>query len=524
MKLSDAIDGLDDSFLTESLEYDKKRKEEARGELKKHWKRWAVLAASLVFVLMIAGLMIWGRYHAQDGSLPSDGKTEEIVTLIVDARTLMAGKSGEMPVEIKAEATDIEEKAGEPESRVTVTWVYPYYGEELVSKKTVKEINRKLEEDGYYFTVRFQAIKGSGIGGMILDDNEEYQKKLFSSDGDIAFSGFCGAGEYVVQEAIRDGKYAPLEAYLEDGTAWDVFPEVLWKTTSYQGHVYFFPNEVAQDRGNSLYFRKKSFSKAEFEAFDGDLLSVEKYLKEGKVLYYSCSGFSFAETFGYSYYQGVLLTKDGELVNPLEEERCIAWLQLLNRYQDQITQDRTANWDIAFSRSFPGTGFGEENQPEGSYAYTWKGYAVPRLNSQTGILASSGKKQEAYFFLELLRTDRSYAELLLFGKDAVDGKEEKHTSFVKQLILGLDTGLVTDRGNDYMMQCFASAQEKKEYYAENILPSAALELQTPEACGEMLAMEEYAAKLIYTADFDTVLKKGQKKAAEAMKQVKARVK
>ncbi|MCR4597595.1 MAG: hypothetical protein K5678_01025 [Acetatifactor sp.] len=502
-KLQNAVDGIADRYLLEALDFGQSKR--------KAWKRWVAVAAAAC-LLIAGGLFAWKTLHVND-EINGD-------VWYVDAHTMLAGKSGGVPVEIapggkesngKAElAQEDEANAGEEKPFVTLTWAYESFGIDYVSRDTVRELNRKLKEDGYRIGIKFLAIKaetGSDSGG------KEYQEKLFQSKADIAFTGFYSSGERLVQDAIRAGEFAPLDEYLKESAYRDQVPEVLWKSVSYQGATYFFPNEFAQDAGLTLYLRKSSFAQEEADAFDGDLFSLERYFEEGKRFFECSADYSFAETFGYSDYFGVLLTEDGKAVNPLEEERCVRWLRILHDHQDQVVRSNSWDWDFALSRDFPGTGIGQGNQPEDFYTYTWKGYAVPRLNCQTGILASSQHKEEAFQFLELIRTDRSYAELLLYGSQ----NGEKKSSYAQQLTLGLDTGVKVAAGD--FLKHFATAQEKKDYYEEWILPSPALQYQMPEACDHMLVSQDYKLKLIFTGDFDAMLKKAREKTKDPMAKV-----
>ena len=518
-KLEKSLDQLDDRYLLEALEYKKVRPS---------WKAWAALAACIC-LLLGGGWLAWktfftdaGKEEIANAKMPEAQKesVQAETTMYVDAHELLAGNEGELSIEVKKQTEDqttieqIDELdvAGQD---VIITWAYQSIGGEDVSYATVQEINRKLKEDGYHFSVRFRQIRLPEGNYM---DGKTYQEYLFQSGADIAFSGFHEKGDHSVQDAIRAGKYEPLDKYLAETSYYAWLPEDLWKSTTYQGQIYFFPNELAQDGGPALYLRKSSFTQEEAESFDGDLFSLEKYFEEGKVFLDASADYDFAETFGYSDYQGVLFTSDGNALNPLEEERCVRWLRLLNEYKAQITQKAGYNWDFSLSLSFPGTGIGEGNRPEDFYVYQWKGYVIPRLNCQTGILASSKYKREAFQFLRLIRSDASYGKLLLYGKEYLDGTGESRYSFANQLIFGLDTGLTSGQQGDGLRH-FSSANEKKAYYKEWILASPVLSLQNPEVCDEMNVANDYREQLVYAKDFDETLKEAKSKTRDPMQKI-----
>lgn len=530
-KLEKSIEQLDDRYLLEALEYKKVRQPWKAGESWKgrpSWMAWAALAACIC-LLLGGGWLAWkmiftdaGKEEIVSGKMPEE-KQERMraeTTMYVDVHELLSGNEGEIPIEVNHQAEDKKPEGPIDETNVTgqsvtITWAYQGIGGDDVSYATVRELNRKLQEDGYHFSVRFKQIRTPDENFM---DGETYQEYLFQSDADIAFTGFHSAGDHSVLDAVRAGKYEPLDKYLAETTYYAWLPEDLWKSTTYQGQIYFFPNEIAQDGGPALYLRKSSFTQEEAESFDGDLFSLEKYFAEGKVFLDASADYDFAETFGYSDYQGVLFTSDGKAINPLEEERCVRWLRLLNEYKAQVTKKVAHNWDFSLSLSFPGTGIGEGNRPEDFYVYQWKGYVIPRLNCQTGILASSKNKREAFQFLRLIRSDASYAKLLLYGKDYLDGTGESRYSFANQLIFGLDTGLTSGQQGDGLRH-FSSANEKKAYYREWILASPVLSLQNPEVCDEMNVANDYREQLVYAKDFDEMLKEAKSKTRDPMQKI-----
>ena len=516
-KMSDGIDKIDDKYLLEALEY--KAPSGRRGTLK-------LLAAAVASLfLLLGGVFLWERLGPSETLTPEqeivqeEQPVETVETWYIDSHTFLAGKGSEGSIQLKAGEMPEEQPAPQVETKkkIVLHWWYQSVGVEGIWGTTQNELNRKLAEDGYPFSVQFDRVY---VVNKTDPKEWHYQQFLHEGEGaDIAFSGFYPSGDHAVLDSIEQGLYEPLDEYLKYSDYYDQIPEVLWQSVTYQDHVYFFPNEIAQDAGLTLYLRKDSFTKEEADAFDGDLFSLKKYFQEGKRFLDAASPYAFAEAFGYSYYNGVLLTADGKAVTPLEEENCVGWLKLLNDYSDQVTSRSASSWDFALSRSFPGTGNGKGNREEDFYTYAWKGYVVPRYNCQTGILASSKHKEEAFELLDLIRTDRSYAELLLFGKAAVDGVSKKQCSYERQLVFGLDTGLVLREQGD-LLRYFSTEEEKKSYYEKNILPSPALSLKNPQACDAMLPVEDFYKKLIHAEDFETLLKQARKELKEPMRKVK----
>ena len=437
-KLEKIIDKIEDQYLLEALEYgdpsaesgardDQGRLSEKGKKGAGHWRGWAAVAAFAACAVLLWVTVFFlnggGRKAIRDNE-PEDHTGDKTVrTLTVDLRTLLSGNGGGLPIDVsvKNEGEETQRDASKEEtseqSTVTLTWAYQSYVPGLVvSEKTVTALNQKLREDGYPFRIQFLPIEGTEQGGI---SDQEYQKKLFQSGADIAFTGmqYAKDPERYALKAIRSGKYEPLNDYLQGSDIYEQVPKVLWDGTSDNGKVYFFPSEFAHDGGNSLFFLTSSFPEGEAESFDGDLLSLQRYFESGKTLLYKGSGFDFAEAFGYAYNDGVLFPEEGEAVDPLWEEHCVAFLRMLNEWylKGQVTKNVSKEWDFAYASSVQGLGHVYEEL----ISYQWKGYAHSRKASHV---------------------DRAYAKLLAYGAEALDeGKTRPSSAY--QIIFGLDTGL-----------------------------------------------------------------------------------
>lgn len=572
-KMADAIEQLDDRYLMEALEYGSgsagQLDRKGAGQLKKgtgrrvmeaagqrdgkgtgrrvveaagqqdgkgagqHNKRkirpWAVAAACLAVLVgcgaLMAGMGVLPLRFGMGGSEPG----AENSGIAVDMHTFLTGNDNYGALKISVDAKPGKEKDAQenakPESGiVTLTWAYQCVGlldeERKINRQIEKAVNQKLKEDGHNWKIKFLPILCKG--GSDAKDRREYQEKLFSSGADIAFMGMHAEKDHFAWDAIREGRYEPLDEYLKDSPLYDQVARVIWDGVSINGRIYAIPGELGQDRGCEIYFRKKAFTQEEADSFQGDLSDVREMLEDGKTLLYRGAGFEFMETFGYSCYQGVAFTADGRAVDPLGQEECIWWLRLLNEYyqKGQVTKNVIRDWDVAFDRNYGWMTGGIK--AEDVYEYHWKGYALPRLSCQTGILASSARKKEAFQFLELLHVDRSYAELMLHGPEYLEGKGGSKGNIYRQMVLGLDTGLV-DRTNDPMLHFFADAEEKLDYYEKCILPSPALYVEMPRECDELMNERDLCASLIYSDDFDATLRKIREKRNGPMQKILAKL-
>lgn len=366
-----------------------------------------------------------------------------------------------------------ERKPGEHPAEYYVKWAVPKGC--TVSDQTLDEINYMLE----------QAEAGYGLKLLEIDESD-YQANLDKSAADIAFIGFDNGGANTAATALEEGKYACLDEFLQDSRLYEAMPEILWDTVKYQGSIYYVPNEALRNDGICVIFDTDKIPVEKAEAFDGDIFTLAEYLPEGERLYYDWEGFSFANAFGYVYDQGILLSEDGSATDPFEEERCVRWLRTVNQWfadgravgNSNYVKKETCAIQLIVDYDEAG---------DNTYKYAWKGSAVPRLNLSVGIRAASPKKKEAFRFLELVHTDPAYGNLLIFGIEKLDAGGVPAASWVRRLVFGLDTGLLSGASD---FRHFASIEEKKRYYEEHVIAAPSLYMDFPEECLELKAIED----------------------------------
>lgn len=454
--------------------------------------RRKVAVKSILSVLFLC-LFLCGCGH-EDGNAMDPGK--EIFSVI-------ESEAADNTKDIKEEEN--EKKAGEHPEDYYVKWAVPKGC--VVSDLTLDEINYKLEQ------------AGAGYGLKILEiDESDYQDNLDKSDADIAFIGFDDAN--AAAAALEAGKYACMDEFLRDSKLYEAIPEVLWDTVKYQGAIYYVPNEAMQNAGICVVFDTEKIPLEKAEAFDGNIFALGEYLPEGERLYYGLDAFYFAESFGYVYDKGLLFSVDGSVTDPFEDERCVQWLRTLNQwYMDGKTTSASREKEqCAIQLTFD---FDEAG--ENTFKYAWKGSACPRLNLSVGIRAASQKQEEAFRFLELVHTDSSYGNLLIFGKEALDSGDVPSANWMRQLIFGLDTGLLKGPSD---FRHFASPEEKKQYFEEHIIASPSLYMVLPEECQELSDIEKkyLAHKDITEAeDFEDQLLRFQEELGPVMEKVLVKI-
>lgn len=410
-----------------------------------------------------------------------------------------------------------ERRPGRHPAEYYVKWAVPKgYA---VSNQTLDEINYMLEQAGAGYGLKILEIDDQADPERMEISDSVYQANLDKSGADIAFIGWMSNNSDITAATVlEEGKYACLDELLQGSGLYEAIPEVLWEAVKYQGAIYYVPNEALRNEGLCVVFNTDKIPLEKAKAFDGDIFTLMEYLPEGERLYYDWGRLSFAETFGYVYDYGkdILLSDDGSVKDPFEEERCLRWFRTINQwYADGRIMGismRRETCAIQLIHDFDKVG-------ENTYKYVWKGSVFPRLNLSTGIRADSPRKEEALHFLGLLRTDPAYANLLVYGKEALDAEGVPTTSgWGRSLVFGLDTGLLGETG----LRHFASTEEKKQYYEENIIASPSLYMNYPEECSELHAIvDKYFSQtnILQAGNFEEKLLKFQEELRPVMKKV-----
>ena len=454
----------------------------------------------IVLALFLCLSLLCGCGHGS-GDAPDAGKeiSDGIIPEIADSTKEEKDGTEEAPA-----SDPTEKKAGVHPEDYYIKWAVPQGC--IVSELTLDEINYKLE----------QADAGYGLKIVEIDESD-YQANLDKSGADIAFVGFDIENANVAVTGLEAGKYACLDEFLQESKLYEAIPELLWDTVRYQGNIYYVPNEALQNYGICVIFDTDKIPLEKAEAFDGDIFSLEEYLPEGECLYYWWDAFRFAETFGYVYDKGLLFSYDGGVINPFEDERCVRWLRTINQWcaDGKATSDprKGEQCAIQLTNDVDDTG-------ENTYKYAWKGSACPRLTLTVGIRADSQKQEEAFRFLELLHTEPSYANLLVFGKEILDSGEARQANWARQLIFGVDTFDSELLSGASGLRHYASPEEKKQYYEEHVIASPSLYMDLPEECREVMAIEnKYFVETDITKanDFENQLLKFQEELGPVVK-------
>ncbi|HKM33857.1 MAG TPA: hypothetical protein VJY54_03840 [Lachnospiraceae bacterium] len=370
-----------------------------------------------------------------------------------------------------------------------VVWAVPNIVS--ISEETVTLINSMLREDGYSYGIQFTYL-----------DFDDYENALQTTEADIVF---LGTDSNIAQEAIKSGRFYCLNELLRGSRLYDVMPDQIWGSVAYKDKIYSIPNEVAQDMGVHILFNQDKIAINESESFNGDILTLDKYIQDGGKILYQLSGFAYASYYGYSYQYGILVSEDGECMSPFENKKCMEWMVTMRQWylEGKVTTDAESEWDICIT-SEP-TSVDEEN----IYDYATKGILESRYSASTGICSNAKHIKEAFTLLELFHTDTKYGNCLVYGagygeKDghAVNAAGEASEGFINKVVLGLAQGLLIE---DDKLYYFESVEDKKTYYDTSVMKSPLLGIEMPKESFELNRIKHQYDTIIFDDEYDQKL-------------------
>ena len=390
-----------------------------------------------------------------------------------------------------------------------IKWAVP---RQYISIKddTIDLINRKLENDGFDF----------GLKLILLDDmkgEKSYFDEMLDCGADIAFTWFDtdidSDGNIInnYEAALSQGKFECLDGYLEGSKLYSSKPELFWDRVRYNGSIYLFPSEIIQPGAEfSLYN----------DAFpmDGDICELIRCVYEDQKLLYGLTRFGFMNCYGFYYdeLQGIVTDKDGNIINPFDEDFCIRWLKTLRSlYENDLLITNSSNpvqrdsCDIFFPDiSDKGTG---------RYGFEWKMPLSRTYRCSTAILASSGKKEQAFKLVEILRTRPDYGNLLIYGITDVETEKPVNSAYTNKLVFGIDDGLL--QVEDGLVH-FNSFEERNAYYNEHVSVSPTVYMDFPPEYIELYRIvDRYLGvkdSIIEHDDFEEELEKFKTEYSEAL--------
>ncbi|MBR3579623.1 MAG: hypothetical protein IKN95_01325 [Lachnospiraceae bacterium] len=215
-----------------------------------------------------------------------------------------------------------------------VTWAIPgnlvHIGDE-----SVKKINNKLKDEGYSFRLKLIRIESN------YDIN--YIKEIDQCGADIVFTGIGvekSSDSLAIDEIIAE-KYEDLTKYIENSRLKEFIPQKLWAASAYKGKKFLIPSEYIQDGAEQilLYKCNDDANQLTFDGVDSDIFMLEGLVSENNKLFYGFTDFEFVRCFGYCYDagNGIVISNEGKVINPFEDEKCLRWMQMINTWYKEGT-------------------------------------------------------------------------------------------------------------------------------------------------------------------------------------------
>lgn len=365
------------------------------------------------------------------------------------AAMLISGCAGAM--QLPEEDADPEVKTVTAETEkpdetgaVEVVWTVLEWGN---YEKCAEELNQKLKQDGYEFTVRIvPAMNADGETADFSEYEDAIGDILEEGKTDIAFLGFEWEGSEVTDAVsiIREGKLLELSEYLDSEAGAglkNAFFEDIWKSAETDGGIYCIPSQAVAQNGVTIAFNRDYFTEEETAGFNGSMKELERLISEkdwdevAVPVVWQSSIMSLLESLGYECQNGVVLdVQEGCVVNPFAQEDVKEELAAIKRMLEKgyisigetgapgltdalLKKVLEGDYGVLVDASVDDT---LEALREQSIITTAPFFIYNGVSASTGICIDSGHQEEALQLLTLLFTEPEYANILIYGAEGED--------------------------------------------------------------------------------------------------------
>lgn len=384
----------------------------------------------------------------------------------------------------------------------------------FVKDEWIDKINGKLRADGYEFRLKLVRI--------VEDENHDYEELVYSCNADIVFTGNEDYKDRYAMKGMINGKYADLTDYINNGKLKEIIPEKLLQAISYKDRIYLLPNEWGIDGAYISLINTRITDNRKNTDFKNNIFLIDDEINTENKVYYGLDRFDFVRFFGYYYdsVNGVVADKDGNIIDPFTDDRCTEWMRLVNKWYTEGSapdpmkfgqKDLYDKFAILFLS-------GETDKEKKGTLEIWDTELCNRYLCSTAIRSDSGNIDYAFEFLELLRTDHSYGNLLIYGTESEDELEPDKMYYINKIVFGLDDGLIRD--DDF--KHFSSAEERKEFYENSVTLSPTVYMDLPFECYELSGIVNYYLRdnsILFKSDFEKNLELFQKEYNTALEKI-----
>ncbi|MCM1167783.1 MAG: hypothetical protein NC401_17485 [Ruminococcus sp.] len=357
------------------------------------------------------------------------------VFVMLAAICLLSGCSNNVTYssESNSENEDLQSSTNDsnpPSGSITLKWGIKRYS---VTDYETELLNKKLNENGYNFSVDIIQLAREDITDKrnFSELVAEYEAANGALDI-LTMGGDWSDKKGAAYNFIKDGYFRELDP---SDKLLEIIPEALWDAAEVNGHLYTIPGQCFNDTGMTYYFNKKFVDESLISDFNGETDKLENILKSVVprenliVLKYDIDYLDYSASISDSVKGNIILDSEtGKAENPFENAAVIEYARALNSFYG----NGYLNYEVNFSEHDP---FGETVDdktevavmvspgalddlspyfPEGSEiaAVTLPCYVENRVSSSTGISTKCSEPEAAMQFLELLRCDKSYSDIL----------------------------------------------------------------------------------------------------------------
>ncbi len=294
-------------------------------------------------------------------------------------------------------------------------------------------LNKKLNENGYNFSVDIIQLACEDI--MDTRNFSELVAEYETANGALDILTIGGDWSNKVGAAynlIKGGYFRELDP---SDKLLEIIPEALWSAAKVNGHLYTIPGQCFNDTGVTYYFNKKFVDESLISGFNGEPNKLENILKSVAprenliALKYDIDYLDYTVSIPDSTKGNIILDSEtGKAENPFENAAVIEYARALNSFY----KSGYLNYEVNFSDYDPfGEAIDDKTEiaimvspgalddlspyfPEGSEitAVTFPCYVENRVSASTGISTKCNNPEVAMEFLELLRCDKSYSDVL----------------------------------------------------------------------------------------------------------------
>ncbi len=350
-----------------------------------------------------------------------------------------------------------------------ILWAIPGSGDYSTSEEAV---NNQLRKDGYPFRMKIVTIPDD-----IFDQTVE------NSDADVIYTGttFAEGVYYPAYKVVRGekGKYLRLDEYLEGSKLWEHCPQIDWDSVEYKGSHYVVPNyALCGETGLQVRIKKSSYTEDEIAKFDGTLDTLLPLISKDRKLFYGISDFRWLTYEGITYVgMGMYYDENGNIGNVMDIDINVRWMRELNRMfregmaiESSSAEASADKWSIALTDISDKNRFNEDDY----YIYTFPGTSTSFYSNSLAIRSTSKNPDMAFKLLELIITDRTYANLMAYGGtpciekdgfmvDPVSG--EGVGSGMRRYYFGIEDNIGRPKGERHS---FDSSKDRFEYVSKYI--------------------------------------------------------